>query len=118
MTKKIILTTTLLAIMGLTGCTNASKPMPKYNIDKEKNIEHIQRSFDLYKKHKSHKAMAVAMDAEGKYVIGYSYDCASTISANAIALNHCKKANNSASVKAEASCRIYAIENKIMNPLK
>ena len=118
MTKQIILTTTLLAMMGLSGCTSTPKPTPKYNINKAKNIEHIKRTFELYTTHKSPKAMAVAMDKEGKYVIGYSYDCASTQSANMIALNRCRQANSNAPVKAEASCAIYAIENQIINPLK
>ena len=118
MTQKIILAATLSAIVGLTGCTSTSSAIQKYNINKDKNIEHIQRSFELYAEHKSHKAMAVAMDKEGKYVIGYSYDCTSEQSAKNIALNNCTKANNNADVKAEASCVIYAVEDKIVHKLK
>ena len=117
MTKKIILTTTILTLMGLTGCTSTPEPI-QYNIDKAKNIEHIQRSFDLYKEHKSHKAMAVAMDSEGKYVLGYSYDCASPQSAEQIALNNCTRANDNATVKAAASCVLYAVENTVVHTLQ
>jgi hypothetical protein len=117
MTKKIILTTILSTIIGLTGCTSTPEPV-KYNIDKEKNIEHIERSFDLYKEHKSHKAMAIAMDSEGKYVLGYSYDCTSAQSAEKIALNNCTKANERAEVKADASCELYAVEDNIVHKLK
>ena len=118
MTKKIILTTTLSAIVGLGGCTSTPAPIQKYNINKEKNIEHIRSSFELYKEYQSHKAMAVAMDKEGKYVIGYSYDCISEQSAKNIALTNCTKANNNAEVKANASCIIYATEDKIVHKLK
>ena len=114
---KLTLATLTLALLGMVSCSNTSTPM-KYNIDKEKNIEHIQRSFDIYKEHKEHKAMAVAMDKEGKYVIGYSFDCASVESAKQIALNNCTNANAKAEVKSEANCQVYAVENTIVSPLK
>ena len=117
MTNKITLTTLMLATLGITSCSNTSTPM-KYNINKEKNIEHIQRSFDIYKGHNGYKAMAIAMDREGKYVIGYSFDCGSIESAKKIAFSNCTNANDKAEVKAEANCKIYAVDNAIVSPLK
>ena len=117
MTTKITLITLISATLGITSCSNTSTPM-KYNINKEKNIEHIQRSFNIYKEHKEHKAMAVAMDKDGKYVIGYSFDCTSVESAKQIALNNCTNANAKAEVRSEANCQVYAVENTIVSPLK
>lgn len=113
MTKKIILTITLSIWVGFTGCSNTPEPI-KYNINKDKQILHIENSFELYKKHKSHKAMAVAMDKEGKYVIGYSFDCASMESAKQIALDNCTKANAKALVPADTQCVIYAVEDEVI----
>ena len=118
MAKKIILIATLSAIMGLTGCSDIPTPTSKYIVNKEKNIVYIKRSFELQKNYKSHKAMAVALDDEGKYVIGYSYDCASKENAKRIALEKCNQANAYAEVKAEATCSMYAVENQIIRILK
>ena len=117
MTPKTTLITLISATLGITSCSNTSAPM-KYNINKEKNIEHIQRSFDIYKEYNGHKSMAVAIDTEGKYVIGYSFDCTSSESAKQIALSNCTRANSNAEVKSDASCQIYALENNIVAPLK
>jgi len=117
MTKRSLLTMTMLTLVGLTGCTQSPAPV-KYNIDKEKNIDHIERSFELYKTHQEHKAMAVAMDEEGKYVLGYSFDCATQESAKRIALENCNNANANAEVKADASCTLFALENTIVKPLR
>jgi len=116
MTKKIILTITLSGIIAITGCTKAQ--VVKYKVNKEKNIERVQRSFELYKEHKLHKSMAIAMDNQGKYIIGYSYDCKSTNSAKRIALDKCRKANNNTNVKVDATCVIYAAEDQIVHQLK
>ena len=118
MTKQIILSTTLLVLIGFTGCSSKPELEPiKYHFDKEKSIEHIQSSFEEYKAHKTHKAIAIAMDDDGTYVVGYSYDCASQESAKTIALTHCTKANDNAQFRVNASCIIYAIENEVVHRL-
>lgn len=113
----MILKTTLvtIALVVLTSCASTSKQKTiQYNIDRAKNISHIERSFQLYTKYKTHKAMAVAIDNEGRYVIGYSYDCGSDESAKNIALNNCTRANNNTKFSADTSCVIYAVADKVI----
>ena len=109
MTKKNILTTTLFVLVGFTGCTSSPK------LINDRQTKDIEKSFEHYKKFKSHKAMALAMDKKGKYMLGYSFDCASEESAKRIALDKCTKANRKAKVPADAQCAIFAIENKIVS---
>jgi len=112
------ITLTIATLMGLTGCNSTPVAPQQYNIDKDKNIQHITRSFENYQAYGAHKAMAVAFDSEGKYVLGYAYDASSIESAKKIALHRCENANAHAEVKAEAPCAIYALENNIVLPLK
>jgi len=118
MKLNILITLVLMTILGLNACTSVKKPT-LYYIDKEKNINDIENLLKQNMAYKSHKAIAVAMDSEGKYILGYSYDCASEESAKSIALNRCRLANENAESESQvtATCVIYALENNIVHKL-
>ena len=125
MKKRAIVMAIVLAGAGMTSCSiplvkseSNNDMCMKYNIDKKKSIKYIENAYNRYKSFKGHKAMAVAMDQGGKYVIGYSYDCASEQSAKRIALTKCEHLNANVEVKPNAKCQIYATENTIVSNLK
>jgi len=114
-----------LVLVSSNGCSRQSNShriittqQGKFIVDKQKSILHINRTFELYKKYKAYKAMAIAMDQDGKYIIGYAKDAKSSSDAQAIALENCQKANMHAQLKVSTACTLYAIENVILNPLQ
>jgi len=128
MKRKITLLVTVLAGVGMTSCSipylesestgSKSYVCKNYSIDKDKSIKNIAKAYDGYKDYEGRKAMAVAMDKEGRYVIGYSYDCSSEESAKRIALSKCERLNANIEIKPNAKCQIYAVGNKIVSDLK
>ncbi len=100
--KKLVLGATMGAMLiGLNGCTVS-------------NSCQLDKSFEEYKTYKSHKAMAVAMNDDGRCAIGYAYDYSSQNSANNGALKRCANSNNQSENKITAQCEIYAIDNDIV----
>jgi len=110
MTNKITLTITLLILILLTGCTGNPKPS-KY---KQLRTKHLKNFLQHYKQYESSKAIAVAVDEDKGYIVGYSYDCNSTESAKNKALRNCIHAKNSTNIKVDDTCTLYAIENHIL----
>ena len=91
-------------VVGLSGCAGSNKV--------DSSI--FNNSFEEYKTYKSHKAMAVAMDDDGRYAMGYSSDYSSQDGANKRAVKQCSDVNNKSTSKVNAECVIYAIDNEIV----
>ena len=91
--------------------------LKKYQIDREQSIEQIGDAYDRYNNYKEHKAMAVAIDKVGRYVLGYSYGTASRQSAKRIALSKCRHLLYSVEIKPKATCKIYAVDDEIVTHL-
>ena len=115
----------LLAIGSLAmfagGCTQAisQNSEQKYYVDKNESINKINAFYKQYAtSNKKEKAIAVAMDKEGKYVLGYAHDAASAQSAKKIALSRCEQARTKTNVTIDAPCKLYAADNQIVAPLK
>lgn len=106
--RRLFLGTTMVAMaIGFSGCTSAK--------DAELKSE-LGKSFEEYKTYKSNKAMAVAMGDDGRYAMGYAYDYVSQDRANARAIKLCTDANNQTEGnKVDAECKIYAIDNDIVD---
>lgn len=103
--RKLVLGATMVAmVIGFNGCVS-SNYMGKSKLDD---------SFETYKTYNSHKAMAVAMDDDGRYAMGYAYDYSSQDKANARAIKQCNDANTNPETQVNAKCEIYAIGNDIV----
>jgi len=115
-----LLTISALAIL-VGGCTQtiSQNSGQKYYVDKDASINKINAFYKQYTtSNKKEKAIAVAMDKEGKYVLGYAHDAASAQSAKKIALSRCEQARTKTNVTIDAPCKLYAADNQIVAPLK
>jgi len=101
--KRLVSGATLVAmVIGFNGCAVSN------------NSKTLDKSFEEYKTYNSHKAMAVAMDDDGRYAMGYSYDYSSQDKANKRAIKQCNDANDQSVNKVTAKCELYAIDNDIV----
>jgi len=64
-----------------------------------------------YKKYKKHKALAIAVDRDGKYSYGYSYNKSSIKKAIRKALKGCNKSK--LRYKVNSQCKIYKVDDAI-----
>jgi len=104
--KRLVLGTTMAAmVFGFNGCTGLNY------LDGNK----LDKSFEEYKTYNTYKAMAVAMDNDGRYSMGYSSDYSSQDQANKRAIKQCIDANNRSEYKVKAECKIYAIGNDLVD---
>ncbi len=100
--KKLVLELAIVTmIVGLNGCAVS-------------NNNTLDKTFEEYKTYKAHKAMAIAMDDDGRYAIGYSSDYSSQDRANQRAIKQCTDVNNKSEYKIKAKCKLYAINNDII----
>jgi len=104
MKKFVSVTTMVVLLVGVNGCAVS-------------NGNTLDKSFEEYKTYKSNKAMAVAMDKDGRYAIGYSSEYSSQKRANKRAIDQCTNANNNSEYKVNAKCEIYAINDEIVRKL-
>jgi len=104
--RKLFLGATMVAmVIGLNGCVGFNSA--------DNSI--LDKTFEEYKAYNTHKAMAVAMGDDGRYAIGYSSDYSSQDGANKRAIKQCTDINNKSASKVNAECKIYAIDNEIVD---
>ncbi len=104
--KRLISGATLaVMVIGFNGCAVSN------------NSKTLDKSFEEYKIYNSYKAMAVAIDNDGRYAMGYSYDYSSQDKANKGAIKQCNDANTNPATKVNAECELYAIDNDIVRKL-
>lgn len=110
--KRLVLGATMFAmVIGFNGCAISN------SINSSISGNELDTSFEEYKTYGSYKAMAVAMDDDGRYSMGYASDYSSQSQANQKAIGHCTDANNKSEYKVNAECEIYAIDNDIVRSL-
>jgi len=66
-----------------------------------------------YKRYPKHKALALALDYKGAYVLGYVHDLPGQDTANGKALEFCEAQRKKSNV--ESPCRIYAEGDKVID---
>ncbi len=66
-----------------------------------------------YKRYPEHKALALALDYKGAYVLGYVHDVPGQDTANGKALEACEAQRKKSNV--ESPCRVYAEGDKILD---
>ena len=91
---------------GMNGCSILNTSI---------NHNNFNKAVEEYKEYKMHKAMAVAMDNDGRYAMGYAFDYATQEKAKKDAIKHCIDSNNKVTDKVKAKCEIYAIDNEIVS---
>lgn len=96
--KKIIVS---IFCMGLYFTNSMASEKSQFEIDVEK-----------YKGLAHHKAMAIAMDDEGRYAYWYVHGQPFLKRAETVAMKKCNKAAKELGVK--ANCKLYASGNKIL----
>lgn len=95
-------------LLGLSGCVSS-----KMNVDQNTTSE-FDVFFDKYKTYNAKKAIAMAIDKDGKYAYGYAYGYPTKISVVKRAIEECEKNKIKHNVDTKAECKIYALGNKIM----
>ncbi len=83
---------------------------------KKYKAKKLYNSIEKYKIYSSKKAMAFAIDKNGRYAFGRSYSYFKQDSANKRALKECKKYKSNYDVKSE--CTLYSIGDKIVADIK
>lgn len=96
--KKIIISI-FCSVLYLTNGMASEKSQFEIDVEKYKGLAH-------------HKAMAIAMDDDGRYAYWYVHEQPFLKRAETIAMKQCNKAAKELSVKAK--CKLYASGNKIL----
>ena len=62
--------------------------------------------------HRNHRAAVIAVDRDGGYALGMSYDCASQAEAEVTALHLCEKSKEKYAVQGDAF--LYAVDDEVV----
>ena len=83
---------------------------------KKQTLKNVNKLIEEHRHDKLHSALAIAVDKNNNYYMGYSYDASSDESAINIAMKHCQDRSAQASLK--TSCQIYLLNNKKVRVLR
>jgi len=111
MHKNKYILVTLLALLAQ-GCSTKTDT----NIDKEKTLQKVNAIITQHKNDKKNAALAISIDENNKYIMGYSHDSKSEQNATKIALEHCTQQGAGKTIK--SPCEIYLLNGKEIRTLK
>ena len=101
-----------LSLIAFQGCSTKTKSI----FNKEETLINVNNVINQHKHDKLHSALALSVDENNNYLMGYSYDAASNESATKIAMQQCS--NKSVDRKLKEPCQIYLLNNKTIRTLK
>jgi len=110
--KKTTYTLVTLSLIVFQGCSTKTKSI----FNKEQTLLHVNNVINQHKHDKLHSALALAIDENNNYLMGYSYDASSNESATNIAMKQCQR--KSANKILKVACQIYLLNNKMIRILK
>lgn len=104
-------------VLALEAVTSALRPVyPEGNIEKQASppVVHEKMDFALrdYDSYQEFKAFAIAIDAAGKWVYGYTHELPTEELAAERALLECSA--RAAKTKVNAACHLYAVGDKVV----
>ena len=93
----------LLAAISAGGCRSGASPM---GVEFKRRTQ-FESEWSRYRELEPNKAVAIAGDIEGRYVLGYAHALASEASAIEAALADCERRR--ADRNLDAPCRLFAV---------
>jgi len=107
--KRLVLSLiSILMLISVNGCVSHTL--------NQAQLSKFDKDVNVYKENtKYHKAMAVAMDANGKYAFGRSWGFSLQSQANKRAIDECQKSRRRYNVKSK--CEIYMIDDNVVRNL-
>lgn len=110
--KKNTYTLIALSLLLFQGCSLKEDT----NIDKEKTLKKVNAIIAQHKNDKEHSALAIAVDENSKYLLGYAQGSKSEENASKIAMEQC--VDQSSGKELKEPCEIYLLNGKEIRTLE